>query len=426
MYNDSNITTEIDAEGILVARIDMQGRTMNVFSRAMMDSLESLMTYVAGDAAVKGVVLTSGKSAFLAGADLDMIRVFTERAKVDAVPQLNELFGHLGRLFRRLELSAKPYVAAINGLALGGGLEVAMACHARVVLDDDKAVQLGLPEIKLGLLPGAGGTQRLPRLVGTAKGLDMLLTGDPVGPKEALQLKLVDAVVPADQLIAKAREIALSMPQPRARWDRHGASFDSAPFDFKSPTAFADVAKAVGISSYQLQYYPAYNAIIDCVVGGWNLPLTQASDREMDIFVELMRDSVAGNMVRTLFLNRQKAAKLGLLVPDSVLSRGDDALLPQLRAARAKTESADEAGKLAAATLAALRVWQAGKVDEPTLADVAAVSAGLFPSYAGGPYTHATQIGADALRKAAGGDTASLTAIDAWFAPRTADSSVAA
>ncbi len=426
MYNDCNITTEIDADGILVARIDMQGRTMNVFSRAMMDSLERLMTHVAGDAAVKGVVLTSGKSAFLAGADLDMIRVFTERAKVDAVPQLNELFGHLGRLFRRLELSTKPYVAAINGLALGGGLEVAMACHARVVLDDDKAVQLGLPEIKLGLLPGAGGTQRLPRLVGTAKGLDMLLTGDPVGPAEALRLKLVDAVVPADQLIAKAKEIARSMPQPRARWDRHGASFDAAPFDFKSPTASAEIAKAVGISAYQLQYYPAYHAIIDCVVGGWNLPLTQASDREMDIFVELMRDSVAGNMVRTLFLNRQKAAKLGLLVPDSVLSRGDDSLLPQLRAARAQTEGADEASKLATATLTALRVWQAGKVGEPTLADVAVVAASLFPSYTGGPYNYATQIGPEALRTAAGDDAASLAAVEAWFAPRAVSASVAA
>jgi len=414
MYNDANIQTELDADGILVARIDMQGRTMNVFSRAMMDSLDALMTFVAAEATVKGVVLTSGKSAFLAGADLDMIRVFTERAKVDAVPELNALFGHLGRLFRRLELSTKPYVAAINGLALGGGLEVAMACHARVVLDDEKAVQLGLPEIKLGLLPGAGGTQRLPRLVGPAKGLQMLLVGDPVGPAEALKLKLVDAVVPADQLIAKAKALAKSMPQPRALWDRHGASFDAAPYDFKSPTIIATIANDVGVSDYQLKHYPAYTAIINCVVGGWNMALTQACDREMDIFVELMRDPVAGNMVRTLFLNRQKASKLGLLAPDSVLTRGEHALLPALKAAneQAKAAGADEATKLALTTVAALRCAKASGIDQPELADVAAVIGGLFPSYAGGPFTYARQIGATALAKLAGDDAA----IAAFFA----------
>jgi len=408
MFNDANIQTELDADGILVARIDMQGRTMNVFSRSMMDSLDALMSFVSGESAVKSVVLTSGKSAFLAGADLDMIRVFTERAKVDAVPELNQLFGHLGRLFRRLELSSKPYVAAINGLALGGGLEVALACHARVVLDDEKAVQLGLPEIKLGLLPGAGGTQRLPRLIGTAKGLQMLLSGDPVGPAEALALKLVDAVVPADQLITQAKAIARSMPLPRAPWDRHGASFSAAPYDFASPAITQTIARAVGVSDYQLRYYPAYTAIIQCVVGGWSLPLTAACDHEMDIFVELMRDPVAGNMVRTLFLNRLKAAKLGLLAPDSVLTRGPQALLPALKAAndQAKASGADEATQLAQVTLAALRCAAAGAVEQPELADVAAVVGGLFPSYAGGPFTHARQLGAAALAKLAGDDPA--------------------
>lgn len=414
MFNDANIQTELDADGILLARIDMQGRTMNVFSRAMMDSLDALMSFVAGEASVKGVVLTSGKSAFLAGADLDMIRVFTERAKIDAVPELNKLFGHLGRLFRRLELSPKPYVVAINGLALGGGLEVALACHARVVLDDEKAVQLGLPEIKLGLLPGAGGTQRLPRLIGTEKGLQMLLTGDLVGPAEALRLKLVDAVAPADQLIAKAKEIARAMPQPRALWDRHGAAFDAAPYDFSSPAVIATIAQAVGISDYQLQYYPAYTAIINCVVGGWKLPLTPACEHEMEIFVELMRDPVAGNMVRTLFLNRLKASKLGLLAPDSVLTRGEQALIPALKAAhdQAKARSADEATKLALVSVAALRCAAAGTVEQPELADVAAVVGGLFPSYAGGPFTHARQTGAAALTKLAGEDPA----IAAFFA----------
>ena len=190
---DTYIRTELDADGILLATIDMPGRAMNVFSRDMMDALEQIIARAESDVEVRGVVLTSGKAAFLAGADLEMIRMFAERARSGATEELHELFGHLGRLFRRLELSPKPFVAAINGLALGGGLEVCMACHGRVVADDT-AIQLGLPEIKLGLLPGAGGTQRLPRLVGTAAGLRMLLCGDAVSPREALELHLVDEV----------------------------------------------------------------------------------------------------------------------------------------------------------------------------------------------------------------------------------------
>ena len=159
---DPNIQTTLDADGILLATIDMPGRAMNVFSRSLMDSLEALITRVQADDARRGAVLTSGEAAFLAGADLEMIQTFTERARHGSTAELRLLFGHLGRLFRRMELSHKPWVAAINGLALGGGLEVCLACHERVVADDP-AIQLGLPEIKLGLLPGAGGTQRLPR-----------------------------------------------------------------------------------------------------------------------------------------------------------------------------------------------------------------------------------------------------------------------
>ena len=414
------IAVELDADGVLLARIDMPGRAMNVFSKDLMDALEALILRAERDDSVRAVVLTSGKPAFLAGADLEMIKTFTERAKTDAVPQLNALFGHLGRLFRRLEQCPKPFVAAINGLALGGGLEVALACHARVVADDEKAVQLGLPEIKLGLLPGAGGTQRLPRLIGTGKGLTMLLGGEPVGPAEALALKLVDAVVPAAQLIATACRLAkarASAGAPVAIWDRPGARFPSAPFDFTAADAPAAIAKAVGISAYQLRHYPAYTAIIDCVVGGWNLPMTAACEREMEIFVELLRDPVAGNMVRSLFLNRQKAARLGLLAQDSPLAADQDALLPRVKAATANAGD-DETAKLLAATLAALRVRAASRLDvAPELADVAVVNAGLFPAYAGGPFTHARHLGADALRRhAAVHDAGALPAIEHFFA----------
>ncbi|HJQ56309.1 MAG TPA: enoyl-CoA hydratase-related protein, partial [Vineibacter sp.] len=151
--NDDNLRSVLGADGILTVCIDMPKRSMNVFSAGMMDSLQALLDHVENTPAVRGVVLSSAKPAFIAGADLDMIREFAERARSGTTDELNALFGRLGRLFRRLELSRKPYVAAISGLALGGGLEVALACHRRVAVDD-AATQLGLPEIKLGLLPG--------------------------------------------------------------------------------------------------------------------------------------------------------------------------------------------------------------------------------------------------------------------------------
>jgi len=260
-------------------------------------------------------------------------------------------------------------------------------------------VQLGLPEIKLGLLPGAGGTQRLPRLIGTAKSLELLLTGEPVGPQSALELGLVDEIVAAADLITAAKQRARSSAKPQAPWDRPGFKADAKPFDFDSKTAFADIARAVGISDYQLKYYPAYNAIIDCVVGGWHLPMTEASRREMDIFVELMRDPVAGNMVRTLFLNRQKASKLGLLKPDSIYAAGSSALLPCVKAAReqAQTQGLSEDELVLAAVLASLQVWAEGAVGQAELADVAVVNAGLIPAYTGGPFTWLQQHDAAAI-----------------------------
>ncbi len=310
--HDLNIRTALDSDGVLLATIDMPGRSMNVFSREMMDSLEKLLDYVTAEGAVRSVVLTSGKPAFLAGADLEMIRVFTERALTDSHEQLHQLCGHLGRLFRRLESSAKPFVAALNGLALGGGLELALACHQRVAADD-KGVQLGLPEIKLGLLPGAGGTQRLPRLVGPVTGLEMLLRGESVTPARALALGLVQAVVPQAELITAAKRLALASAGIRAPWDCPGVRFDGKPFDFGAADIVGQVALKLGLEQHQLEKYPAYKAIISCVADGWNQPMDQACHREMDIFVELIRDRVAGNMVRTLFLNRQRAGKLAPL-----------------------------------------------------------------------------------------------------------------
>ena len=391
---DHNIKTELDNDGVLLASIDMAGRSMNVFSLDMMDSLERLLVHVETHDEIRAMVITSGKAAFLAGADLDMIRMFTERAVTDTHAQLVDLCGRLGRLFRRLEKTTKPYVAAINGLALGGGLEISLACRGRVVVDDPKA-QIGLPEVKLGLLPGAGGTQRLPRLVGTTLGLKMLLEGCSVSPKQALDAGIVDEVVKAEDLLATAKRRALgligSLP---AAWDRPGAKFDSSPYDFSQEDVYQQIASSLGLTDHQLSKYPAYKAIMDCVVGGWKKPMDEACDWEMDCFVRLIQDPVAGNMVRTLFLNRQRAAKAAPEVTNAT-----QALLPLFAAARdaARAATCSEDEELLAVALAAARAWEEGKVPDTELADVAAAQANLHPAYTGGPFTYLRQHDAESI-----------------------------
>ena len=364
MFNDLNITTELDADGILLAVIDMPGRAMNVFSADMMDSLEALLDEASSNAAIRGLIITSGKDAFLAGADLEMIRMFTERGLVDTPEQLHELCGRLGRLFLRLEQLDKPSVAAINGLALGGGLELALACHQRVAADGDK-VLLGLPEIKLGLLPGAGGTQRLPRLIGTSKGLDMLLTGNPVAPRQALELGLVDQVCSTDELLSTARQLVLSSEPRKPRWYRQDYQADTALFDHPGSDRYATACQQLGIDTYQRDHYPAYEAILACVAEGLRMPMDAAVRWEMDIFVELIRDPVAGNMVRTLFLDRQKAGKQkpGNAVKDArVAAIGDELheVVVQLQQHKASLVSATEVQDRDIVLLAAGSASEAG------------------------------------------------------------------
>jgi 3-hydroxyacyl-CoA dehydrogenase/enoyl-CoA hydratase/3-hydroxybutyryl-CoA epimerase len=298
-------------EGILLATIDMPGRPMNVFSTDLMNSLERLLDEVATRPEIRGVVIASGKQAFLAGADLEMVQGYTERAKRASDDELHTTCGRLGRLFRRLETTGKPFVAAIDGLALGGGLELALACHERVATES-AGTRLGLPEVKLGLLPGAGGTQRLPRLIGVSAAFQLLLKGEPVSAQRALELGIIGAIVPPSALLASAQERAreLARQPSRAPWDREQWRAPENPFDFSAADAPKAIAQHVGLSDDEFTHYPAYRTIMDCVIGGWTKPLQDACRWEMDCFVRLIRDKVAGNMVRTLFLNRQRATKL--------------------------------------------------------------------------------------------------------------------
>ncbi|AKH69064.1 enoyl-CoA hydratase/carnithine racemase [Spongiibacter sp. IMCC21906] len=309
-----NITIKTEADGFIVAVLDMPGRPFNVFSEDMMADLETLIEQVLTDCnagnAPKGLVLTSGKSSFVAGADLGMIQDFGAMRFTANWQQMRDRYSNLGKLFRRLETLPVPVVAAVNGLALGGGFELAMACHGRVCVDAPHA-QLGLPEVVLGLLPGAGGTQRLPRYIGLAPGLEMLLGGASLSPSAALERGVVDKLASQEDLISSAISLAGEI-SAGARWDKEGFELDSDDLA-KIGDGFNDWALALcGIDKNTADLYPAIPAILKCVGDGFAKDIDAGSDVEWDVFVDLMSDPVASNMVTTCFLAKTAATKLSL------------------------------------------------------------------------------------------------------------------
>ena len=198
-------------ETLLVERSDVYAvvtlnrpKVMNALNRALFAELDDAFTALAADSGVRAVILTgSGEKAFAAGADI------SELASLSAV-EGQQLARRGQAVFRRIETCGKPVIAAINGFALGGGCELAMACTIRIASD---RARMGQPEVKLGLVPGYGGTQRLPRLVGKGAAMKLLLTGDMVGAEEAFRIGLVDEVVPAEALLPRAETLARAIAQ---------------------------------------------------------------------------------------------------------------------------------------------------------------------------------------------------------------------
>ena len=177
-------------------------KVLNALNAATIAELSEAFEEAAADAAIRVILLTgAGSKAFVAGADISELAGLDEAAGREYAMR-----GH--RLFRRIETSGRPVIACINGFALGGGCELAMACTVRLAAEE---ARLGQPEVKLGLIPGFGGTQRLPRLVGRGAALKMLLTGAMIPASEALRIGLVDEIVAADQLMARAEALALEI-----------------------------------------------------------------------------------------------------------------------------------------------------------------------------------------------------------------------
>lgn len=302
------ILSERDANGIVTLIWNMAGRSMNVLSEASLEAFYRLASAAIEDPAVRGVIVTSGKPTFIVGADLEMMlsQCSVEDGE-DASNTMRRIFAFnaiLNGFYRRLETSGKPFVAAINGTALGGGLELCLACHHRLVADND-SIQLGLPESKVGLLPGGGGTQRLPRLAGIKIALPLLLQGTLLSPRQALSAGIVHRVVPADRLLDEARELILAGATSVQPWDVKG--FRIPDLDTLEPQYFADAIAACHARTFG--NYPAQEAILSCVYEGTRVPLDAGVRVEARYMALVMAHPTSRNMIRSLFTNMQRARK---------------------------------------------------------------------------------------------------------------------
>ena len=288
----------IAADGIATATMDSPGRSMNVLDDKLAAGLAALVDRLETDASIKGLVLASGKKDFLAGADIDRLR---------ALSSAREAFDESMRFkkaLRRLELCGKPVVAAINGKCLGGGLEIALACHHRIVLDDGKA-RLGLPEVKLGLLPGGGGTQRLPRLVGMQQALQWMGEGTDVRAAQALKSGLVGALATsADDLHAQARAWILANPAPKQPWDLPKFRYPGG--DSRSPAMaqLFSVAPSM-VSAKSFGNYPALTHILSCVFEGGLVGIDAGLEIESRYFAACAMSQESRNLIGTLWYQLQ-------------------------------------------------------------------------------------------------------------------------
>ena len=367
---------ELQANGLVHLVFDCPGRTMNVFSNAAIHELGAFAAWLA-EADVKGVLIRSGKdNAFCAGADLTELGVAYDMI-MEARPRdrFNVTFDHffpLSKAIRALETAGKPVAAAIAGIALGGGCELALGAHYRVLVDDPK-VGMGLPESLVGLLPGAGGTQRLSRLVGVDVALPILLDGGRLSGEAALKIGLVHELSPAGEEIARAESWLLSASDAAQPWDRKG---------WQSPPVTPMLTERRASAD---PHNPAFAAILDCVQFGLPQTFEGAIRSEMAIFAHLIQRPEPRNMIQTLFLGKTDYDRM---------ARKDalPAFVAEVVAAvKAVPGDSTDQGVLRAIS-AAVTPWESGHTrEELRIADYAVVKETGYPAYLGGPFTFAVR-----------------------------------
>lgn len=314
----ADFTYSVDVDGIATLTWDCPGKSMNVMTREAFALVSEMVDRALSDPAVKGIIVTSGKDTFAGGMDLNVLARIRQEAGDNPAQALFDftMSGH--HILRKLERAgmdaktlkgAKPVVCAIPGTSAGIGTEVALACHRRIMADNPKA-KIGLPEILVGLFPGGGGTTRYSRMVGAMAAAPVLLEGKMLDPKAAKAAGLIDEVVPAADLLARAREWVLSAVDADCvkPWDQKGWKMPGgAPYH---PAGFMTFVGANAMVHGKTQgVYPAAKALLSAVYEGALVPFDTALRIEARWFTSLLMNPSSSAMIRSLFLNKEALEK---------------------------------------------------------------------------------------------------------------------
>jgi len=297
--------------GVSIVRFDFPNKSVNILSAEVLDEIRATFTELQNDENIKGVVFISGKEdSFIAGVDISLIESITD-------PTVGTSKAAEGQVvFNLIADMSVPVVCAINGICLGGGTELALACDFRIATDDPET-KIGLPEVLLGIFPGFGGSQRLPRLIGIQSALDMILTGKNYGADKAMRIGLVDRIVPAENLLSEALKMAKAAATGKAdklislRKKKTGGikNFLLEKTSFGRNMVFKTAKKRV--LKQTGGNYPAYLKAIDAVRLGLKLPIAKGLEIEARLFGEMISTDVSKNLISVFYL-RENAKKLSV------------------------------------------------------------------------------------------------------------------
>jgi 3-hydroxyacyl-CoA dehydrogenase/enoyl-CoA hydratase/3-hydroxybutyryl-CoA epimerase len=314
----AEFTLKTDADGVAVITWDLPGKSMNVLTRKGYAELDECVDQALADDAVKGIVITSAKKDFAGGMDLSVLATIREDAGENAAQAIFDFVMDGHAKLRKIERAGmdpktnkggKPIACAIPGTCAGIGTEIALSCHRRFLSDNPKG-RMGLPEIKVGLFPGAGGATRVSRMMGAMAAAPTLLEGKMYDPKGAKTAGLVDEIVPADELMTRAKEWVLAATDADIvkPWDQKGYKFPGgAPYH---PAGFMTFVGASAMINSQTQgVYPAAKALLSAIYEGAQVPFDTALKIEARWFTSILMNPTSSAMIRSLFLNKQALEK---------------------------------------------------------------------------------------------------------------------